>query len=352
MITRSDIEATFRRPGPILPPNHAAPTTQQIHATQQAELQAQSKKTEDARNRSRRPADRNLPEGLEDIVIGDGVQQYKKMRDVERKLDAVMMRKRLDMQDPVAQRGQKQWGTMRLWISNTCENQPWQASGMDPHAFDFSSNVEATFKVKIEGRLLDLEGNDDVGGEAGKDGTDGEEGANGQESSVNEDGAGERAAKRTKLSTPTSTSRPWKKLSHILKSMTINFDRPQSFQPDGYTQIRWTKPDFPPSTQTDPPREADFDCLTFERKADENINITIELVLDEQPERYRLSKPLAELLDMEEADRQTILMGIWEYVKAAGLQGDEEQRRFMCDDKLRAVSDPRHQLLYYPASDP
>lgn len=333
MITKSDIEATIRRSGPMLPTNPNQVSTAQLHAQQQAEMLAQTKKLEDARNRSRRPADRNLPDGLAEIVIGDGVQRYNTLRDVERELDAVMMRKRLDIQDSI-QRGPKQYGTMRIWVSNTCENQPWQASGMDAQAFDFSSNVEANFKVKIEGRMLetDLDENDT----ASKDDVDAAMTSSSEEQTTNEDG--ERAAKRTKLSAP--LLKPRKKFSHFFKSITVKFNRPQSFQPDGYTEIKWVRPEFQSSSHAEPPREADFDCLEFSRKADENINITIDLVPDEQPERYKLAAPLAELLDMEEADRQTVIMGIWEYVKSAGLQGDEEHRRIACDDRLRDVSCP------------
>lgn len=315
--------------GQMMPGAPQAPTQAQILQQQQAEHQAQMRRQEEAKNRSRKPVNKHLPEGLDQIVIGDGVQQYKSMRDVERKLDAVMMRKRLDIQDSL-QRGPKQYGAMRIWISNTVENQPWQAGGMDPHSFDFNSNIEATFRVKIEGRLLDPET-----GEPQEEGEDGQK-EQGKES-TEQDAAGdsEPAAKRTRL-TISPTSR--KKFSHFFKSISIDFDRPQAFQPDGYTQIKWTRPDYPATAQAQAPAEADFHCLEFERKADENINVVINLIRDEHPaEKYKLSQPLAELLDMEEADRPTVLMGIWEYVKLANLQMDEEQRRVSCDAKLREV---------------
>jgi len=315
--------------GQIMSGNPPVPTQAQILQQQQAEHQAQIRRQEEAKNRSRKPVNKHLPEGLDQIVIGDGVQRYRNMRDVERKLDAVMMRKRLDIQDSL-QRSSKQYGTMRIWITNTVENQPWQAGGMDPHSFDFSSNIEATFKVKIEGRLLDSqtgepeEEADDLEHDQAKENT-------------TQDGAedSERAAKRTKLTVPQI---PRKKFSHFFKSISIDFDRPQAFQPDGYTQIKWTRPEYATIAQVSPPAEADFDCLEFERKADENINVVFNLITDEYPtEKYKLSQPLAELLDMEEADRPTVLMGIWEYVKLANLQMDEDQRRVSCDAKLREV---------------
>lgn len=51
--------------------------------------------------RSQKPTDKNLPEGIEEYIIGDGVQLYRDLRDVERRLDATMMRKRLDITDAV-----------------------------------------------------------------------------------------------------------------------------------------------------------------------------------------------------------------------------------------------------------
>jgi SWI/SNF-related matrix-associated actin-dependent regulator of chromatin subfamily D len=72
-------------------------TPQQIQAQQHAQHQA----GELAKRRSRKPTDRNLPDGVEECIIGDGVERYKALRDIERRLDATMMRKRLDIQDAV-----------------------------------------------------------------------------------------------------------------------------------------------------------------------------------------------------------------------------------------------------------
>ena len=69
---------------------------------QMAQQQQQAAIASDrAKLRSRKPTDKNIPEGVEDCVIGDGVQRYRELRDVERRLDATMMRKRLDIQDAV-----------------------------------------------------------------------------------------------------------------------------------------------------------------------------------------------------------------------------------------------------------
>ncbi len=83
---------------------------------------------------------------------------------------------------------------------------------------------------------------------------------------------------------------------------------------------------------------SDFDSLEFERKGDENSNITINLTRAETPERFRLSKALSDVLDTDEEDKSGAVLGVWDYVKAMGLQEDEEKRAVRCDDRLRAVS--------------
>lgn len=355
LIRLADIEATLRYSGQVAAPQPQGVPPQHLLAQQQAELQKQREQSELAKRRSQKPVDKNLPDGIEELVIGDGVKRYNQLRNVERRLDAVMMRKRLDMNDATQHR---RAGTLRVWISNTVENQPWQEGAMDPEAFDFSSNVEATFRVKIEGRLLD----DDVEGKESEptDSITGSAAGNASANGAIEGTDGEPAAKRARLTSPVARS----KLSHFFKAIHIDMDRARSLQPDGYNSIEWRRPDAHPTM--DPPREADFDCLEFQRKSDENINITVNLYRDEQPEQYRLSEPLANLLDMEEADRKTVLMGLWEYIKAAGLQEEDESRRIICDDRLKSVSSlppspsiydnshsptgPRHRRLLLPPS--
>lgn len=332
MIKWADLEKTLRRTGPVPTPAHPQqqqqqPTPQQMQAAQAQEAQ----RRELARRQARKPTDRNIPDGVEGIVIGDGVQRYRNLREVERRLDAVMMRKRLDMQDSML-RNQRRLRTMHIWISNTANEQPWQQTGMDPENFDFGSESNATYRVKIEGRLLP---DADELAEESKDTDNTETSAEKDPDAMEQDG--EDSAKKSTPSKPKAPSPlPRTKLSHFFKSITIDFDRPRSLQPDGFAQIEWKRPESRPGVPNLSP-EANFDTLEFERKSDENINITINLVRDETPERYRLSRPLAELLDTEEADRAEVVMGIWTYVRTAGLQEDEESRHIHCDARMRAV---------------
>lgn len=244
-----------------------------------------------------------MPDDIEDMIIGDGVQQYKELRALERKLDFAMMRKRLDMQETFS-RNNKRQRTLKIWITNTASNQPWQTGAMDDNSFGFNDAGESTIQVKIEGQLIE-DPDDDIL-------------ASDDEDSPQED----------------QTKDPPPKMTHFFRSMNVEYDKARNNVPDPGWQIEWKKQ----------PNSKPLDVIAFTRKCDENVNININLVRDEQPERYRLSHALAQALDIEEADRAEVVMAIWEYVKCFNLQEDEEKRAVRCDDQLRHV----RQLHFLP----
>lgn len=331
-ISFADLNTTFRRSGPIYQP-HPQQTAQQL---QQQQIQAQQygaqqieriRHSEAARNKAKQPTDRNIPDDLSEVIVGDGVERYEKLRSVERKLDAVMMRKRLDVNDNRQRRYTRREAVMRLWISNTAEGQPWQvmeeeqgmALGEDGSmfggggTFDLGDASAATFRVKIEGRLI-------------------------EDSPPDAEPEQKKSEEQPEEHSLKEKERREKRFSHFFKSITVDFDRNPALNPDGYSAIEWRKPErsspgFDPSSS-----EVTFDTLEFERKGDDNINITISLARDEKQERYKLSPLLAEILDTEEEDRAGAVQGIWEYCRAMGLQEDEDRRNIVCDEQLRRVS--------------
>ncbi|KAK4122528.1 hypothetical protein N657DRAFT_575173 [Parathielavia appendiculata] len=302
-------------------PHHSVPMTQaQINQHHQQQQQANHL----AKLRSRKPTDKNLPDGVEEIMVGEGNLGacYKQLRDLERRFDATMTRKRLDIVDSLG-RNAKRYKTLRIWISNTVEDQFWQNNGLNVDTFDFSSNLESSYRVKIEGRLLD----DEYELEADEE----------------EPKAGETEADGDKMETDTPSKNKAKaapakrpRLSHFFKALTVDFDRQKSRQ-GAETSVEWKKPDRTPAGSGNLPAMADFDEFTFKRNGDENMNITINLYRHEDPERFELSPELAEIVDMREATRQEAALALWEYIKLMGLQEDEEKRNFRCDDLLRKI---------------
>lgn len=183
--------------------------------------------------------------------------------------------------------------------------------------FDFNSNLEPTYRVKIEARLLD----DDDGFDNDEDSEDAKSGSDDPD--------------RMDEDKPNPPKLPRYRFSHFFKALHVDF--PASRR--GTEQsIEWKKPERVGGS-LNLPAAADFDELTFKRNGDENMNILINLIRHEEPERYALSPELEDIVDMREATRQDIVMGVWEYIKMMGLQEDEEKRNFRCDELLRSVSD-------------
>jgi len=314
-----------------------APTALQYNQMA-AKAEAEREKMKEAKSRAASPTDKNIPEGVEDIIIGNGVKQYKDLREIERRLDAVMMRKRMDLQE-IRPQTHERTRTLRVWISNTAENQPWQGRGLEEDAFDFNTGMEGSFKVKIEGRVLDEEKTNAESDDAADEEPAKENGNNPDE--MDHDAPSESGKKPTPVST-----KPRQKLSHLFKQITVEYDRNKDLPADGAGFFEWKKPSkIPPNATTLPPL-ADFDCLEFERKSDENINCTISLYRDENPERFAISKDLAEIVDIEEGTRDRVVTGIWDYARALNLQQDEEKRLIQCDDRLRAVGTSAIPLHY------
>ncbi|KAK2603935.1 SWI/SNF and RSC complex subunit Ssr3 [Conoideocrella luteorostrata] len=317
--------------GPMMSsgPHPSVPLTQAQIAQQQ---QAQAHANELARRRSRKPTDKNIPEGVKDSIIDpEAVQRYTTLRDVERMLDATTTRKRLDVSETSSRTASKLCRTLRIWVSNTVEDQAWQGNGLSVDAFDFTPNMEASYRVKIEGRLVDV---DQI--ITGRPTTHSSETAfipSPGNTGVSEDS---RRYHGNPLDT-TASSADNSRFSHFFKAMSVSFDGSKPTKNSEQT-IEWKKPEASSkSSSATTSSSGDFDELTFKRNGDENINITINLHRHEFPERYQLSTELAEIVDMTEATQQDAVTALWEYIRLWNLQEDEEKRNFRCDELLKRV---------------
>ena len=323
------------------------------YTADQAQYQAQNNKAQmDANMASRKaraPTDLNLPDGIEETVLGDGVQQYKKLQELEGKLDATMMRMRLQVQDDMHRRP-KYHRTLRIFIWNTVRDQPWQSGGLEQNAFDFNTDLQGSYKIFINGKLLPDEDPVDEEDDADIDSED-DKGAvrretddamdTGEDSELKARKKTQADEKSTENLDEPSPIQSKTKLSHFFKAVTVDMHRDSNIQlqSDGTTTLEWKKPPPQPSAQTLAP-DADFDILNFERKGEENVNCTLSFYLDEDTERYLLSPALARICDEKLEDRGTIMWKLWQYINAHGLLQDEEKKTISCDDLLRAVRIP------------
>jgi len=221
---------------------------------------------------------------------------------------------------------EQRYKTLRIWITNTVEDQIWQNNDPDVDSFTFSTTLESSYKVKIEGRLLDDED------EAAKEG--GEEAAADADRMDTDGGGPVKPAPKAAAAAPPAKGQRYR-FSHFFKALTVEFDRSKAR--NGTEQsVEWKKPDRAHNAGN-LPAAAEFDELTFKRNGDENTNITINLYRHEEPERFALSPILAEVVDMKEATRTEIVTGLYEHIKLMDLQDEEEKRNFRCDDLLRKV---------------
>ena len=313
-----------------------------------------------------------MPEGLEDLIVGDGAQLYKRVRESEKWMDATILRKYAEYREtrlhprtymncvslaPGSQVGAR-CRKLRIWVSNTAKNQPWEEREMDESAFDFNSGIDSTYKVTIQGRLIDdseeerlweelgeiyperylSEQSTDDASDDEKDAEDGQTDAEDAKDATAHGEANRESAPDTDPEETKTIRPPAPCFSSFFKKISVEYDRPKELQPDGFVAVEWKKPDGSLRNARNASSQAEFDDLHFERKGDENMNVTIKLYRDESPETYKLDYWLAKICDSKQATREEVNYAVWEYIKYWGLPRDEATRKITCDDWFRNVS--------------
>ncbi|XP_050081882.1 brahma-associated protein of 60 kDa-like [Anopheles aquasalis] len=261
------------------------------HQKQSSEYQAK---------RRRKLADKILPQKVRDLVPES--QAYMDLLAFERKLDATITRKRLDIQEAL-KRPMKQKRKLRIFISNTfypgredrldavehgCHGVPVGASGTpgDP------SSV-ASWELRVEGRLLE-EGKSEAG--------------------------------KTK-----------RKFSSFFKSLVIELDK-ELYGPDNHL-VEWHR-----THQTQ-----ETDGFQVKRPGDRNVRCTILLLLDYQPLQFKLDPRLARLLGVHTQTRPVIISALWQYIKTHRLQDAHEREYIVCDKYLEQIfGSPRMKFAEIP----
>ncbi|KAI8364315.1 BAF60b [Choanephora cucurbitarum] len=228
--------------------------------------------------KKKRPTDKNIPASIDSFVPESKL--YSELVDFETKLDATIMRKRLDIQEALG-KPTKIRRTLRLFISNTASS---HQSPEDENTFDLNNGNVPTWTLKIEGQLLNPE----------------------QKSQKEE--------------------QPEPKLTSFFRSIVIELDRDLNMYPEG-NLIEWQKQ----------PNAADFDVIQIKRKGDMDVKVKLAFHLDHNPQKFKLSPPLADLLDVKVETKPQIVMGIWNYCKYHKLQDAEDKRLIRCDPRLAQI---------------
>ncbi|KAI9582340.1 brahma-associated protein of 60 kDa [Glossina fuscipes] len=217
-------------------------------------------------------ADKILPQKVRDLVPES--QAYMDLLTFERKLDATIMRKRLDIQEAL-KRPMKQKRKLRIFISNT-----FYPSKEPTNEGDEGS--VASWELRVEGRLL-------------------------------EDGKGD---PNTKIK---------RKFSSFFKSLVIELDK-ELYGPDNHL-VEWHR------THT----TQETDGFQVKRPGDRNVRCTILLLLDYQPLQFKLDPRLARLLGVHTQTRPVIISALWQYIKTHKLQDAHEREYINCDKYLEQI---------------
>ncbi|KAJ3090497.1 SWI SNF, matrix associated, actin dependent regulator of chromatin, sub d, member 1 [Quaeritorhiza haematococci] len=235
----------------------------------------------------KRPTDKALPKKIETYVPESKL--YMQLQEFEKRLDATIVRKRLDIQESLA-KPMKTKRTLRVFLSNLSSDQ--YGSGGIEDAGDMAAGKVPSWTLRIEGRLLD--------------------GSN---------------SRKQQQGLP--------KFSTLVKSVYVELQRDPALYPDG-NFIEWHKD----------PNSGEFDGIEIKRKGDCDTPVKIFMQLDYTPEKYKLSPDLAKLLDIHTDTKANIVMAIWQYVKTHKLQDADDKRVISCDDQLARIFG--HRKLMFP----
>lgn len=234
------------------------------------------------------PSNRRIPKELAGFI--PLAAKYEQLLAMEAKIDATITRKGYDMQDAL-NRPMKVRRVMRLWCSNTVNDQSWQNTDtkIDGNNFDFEDGSIPAWTLRIEGLLL-----------------------GGQE---------------------TSRGVAMPKFTDLVRSVVIEEERGFGGL---YTEGPILEYHKPPPVNGGSPAQS-LAGLEIKRKGDSDVQLKIHITLDHSPERYKVQPNLAELLDLREATRQDIIIGLWHYVQAEKLQDGEDKRLIHSDAALRDI---------------
>lgn len=222
------------------------------------------------------PTDTSIPPSLEQKV--PNLELYKRLKEAERKIDLLVTRKALDLQalqSKVTQPSlyKRHTGTLRVFIYNTCENQPWQKKLMQEQSGEAAPGEPSTWTLRVEGRLLD------------------------------------------KQDQPT-------KFSSFLSGISVDLHPPAATEaqanPSQPNIIEWRDAsldgDRKPNLGNPGAHLVEFDGLDVKRNGIFNVPCKIAILPKLQTASLKLSKPMAHFVGRQEATQQDLIFIVWQYV--------------------------------------
>lgn len=275
---------------------------------------------------------------------------FQRMQEVESNLDALVQRKRLDLQDMIG-RSMRKNETLRIFISSSIANQKCQ-EGTEL----FTDPANPNWTLRIEGRLVHEQAEKprafssmitSVIVEITKKNPEDSAKMDGVELSDNNEtltqssktpiqdvanGNIESAGVSTVTSpTPHSSVSEANSEAAAARSGASNTSNQSLTDPNEPTPdevVEWHEACVPPE------QRVDFDGLDVKRPGTEPINARILIQLKEYPDKFKLSPQLAAVLGVTEESKPGAVVSLWQYIRYHDLQDVDEKRLIKCNEPL------------------
>ncbi|KAI9501655.1 SWI/SNF and RSC complex subunit Ssr3 [Coemansia spiralis] len=237
----------------------------------------------------KRLIEKSLPPKIETYIPESRL--FMQLQALERKLDAKIVRKRLEVQEALGKPVYKK-RILRIFVSNLAANQSGSAAAATNDETDGEgrgiatklNSVEApSWTLRIEGRLVDPPG------------------------------------------TTWKTRSPQHKFSEFLNSMVVELERDPELYSDNVVQWRRGA------------AENDVDGFEIKRRGDEDVKTKLVLDIRTATDRFKVNNPvLRELLDIRgPISKAGFIMKLWQYIKLNNLQDSDDPDQIRCDAGLR-----------------
>ncbi|PWN45344.1 hypothetical protein IE81DRAFT_308961 [Ceraceosorus guamensis] len=312
-----------------------------------------------------RPTSRALPPSIVRHVPESAV--YGDLCRVERSLDWTVARKRAEVSESIS-KTPKVKRILRIFLSNTCANQPFQRASADG---DVPSTLEGTGVHNAENATAstEAEGSNDGGADKAQSSTDAvvTNSADVPSWTLRIEGrlvapSNLSRAASAQAAQAAATRVGAHKFTNMVRAVVVELQRDQALHPNESNMVEWHRPvptavpdrssaavgsagvGEPPLITTSEPA---LDGLEVKRTGSTPVKAKIVLYPAYTPERYALSPALATLLDVKEETRAGVIAALWGYVKANGLLDENDRRLVRCDAALGSIFNVDHILFHH-----
>ncbi|ORX37757.1 chromatin remodeling-related protein [Kockovaella imperatae] len=251
----------------------AGPSQPPVNPTSSAVSANDAKRRADEQNAPRKHARLPLPPPHILAALVPDSPAFTELMKIEQNLDWTLLRKKAELNDALG-RPTRIKRTLRVFVSNTAHDQPWQQE-LAQSAESDAANINAGkgipgWVLRVEGRLLDT---------------------------------GNVRLDKTK-----------RKFSSFIRSAVIEMDdRTAPTFPEGNV-AEWRPRNLQPP----------LDGFEVSRKGDVNVNCRILLHIEHSPDRFSVLSPLSDLIATKEGTKSEIMGAIWKLIKMVGAQDKED----------------------------